>query len=78
MSAMYKAKFKPSCFMLFVQEIARAFSRALLRAGNNIPAKIAMIAMTTVTSSNIEEVEYEQKNKKERQNYEKFVQVHPN
>ena len=32
---------------LLTQEIARAFSRALLIAGNSIAARIAMMAMTT-------------------------------
>ncbi len=41
------------CFKLLMQLIPRAFSRALLRAGNNIEARIAMIAITTNSSINV-------------------------
>ena len=77
LSSAYIAPAKTHCFKFEVQEIARAFSRALLSAGNNIPARIAMIAMTTVTSTNCKTTENEQKTLTERKNYEKFVQVHP-
>ena len=42
-----------SCFRLLVQPIMRAFSFALESAGNNIPARIAMMAMTTSNSINV-------------------------
>ena len=40
----------PSCFKLLAQAIVRALSRALLNAGSNMAAKIAMIAITTNNS----------------------------
>ena len=46
----YRALTSVTCFRLFVQEMAMALSRALLNAGSNIPARMAMIAMTTVYS----------------------------
>ena len=45
--------FKPLVFKLFVQAIALAFSRALLKAGSSIAASIAIIAMTTSSSINV-------------------------
>ena len=63
--------------MFEVHEIARAFSRALLSAGSNIPARIAIIAMTTVTSTNCKQSKMNKKTLTERQNYEKFVQIYP-
>ena len=44
---------KYNASLLLAHEIARAFSRALLSAGNNIPAKIAIIAITTKSSINV-------------------------
>jgi len=41
---------KAICLIFDVQDIVRAFSRALLKAGNSIAAKIAMIAITTSSS----------------------------
>ena len=38
------------CFTLFWHWMVIAFSLALARAGNNMPAKMAMIAMTTNNS----------------------------
>jgi hypothetical protein len=39
-----------NCFVLFMQAIPWAFALALLRAGNSIAAKMAMIAITTSSS----------------------------
>ena len=39
-----------SCFRLLTQLIARARIRALFSAGSSIPARIAMIAITTSSS----------------------------
>src|SRR5450631_2530641 len=41
---------KVNCLRLFMQEIACAFCLALLKAGNSIAAKMAMIAITTSNS----------------------------
>ena len=41
---------RPTCFMLLTQLMAWAFCFALLKAGSNIAAKIAIIAMTTSNS----------------------------
>jgi hypothetical protein len=40
----------PSCFRLLLQRTAMAFDLALLSAGRSIPARIAMIAITTSSS----------------------------
>jgi hypothetical protein len=45
----------PICFKLLVQDIARALSRALDKAGSSIAAKIAMIAITTSNSMRVNE-----------------------
>jgi len=42
-----------SCLSLFVQEMARARSRAWFSAGSSMPARTAMIAMTTSSSINV-------------------------
>lgn len=49
----YIIRAMPRCFKLLVQDIARAFSRALLKAGNSMAAKMAIIAMTTNNSINV-------------------------
>lgn len=36
-----------SCLLLFTHEVRLAFSLAALKAGNSMPARMAMIAMTT-------------------------------
>jgi len=46
---------KAICFTFDVHEIVRAFSRALLNAGNNIAANIAMIAITTSNSIKVKQ-----------------------
>src|SRR4030095_5047456 len=43
----------PVCLRLFAQVIRCALLFARLRAGNNIPARIAMIAMTTSNSMSV-------------------------
>jgi len=43
----------PSCERFSLQFALRASSRALARAGNNMPAKMAMIAMTTKSSMRV-------------------------
>ena len=42
-----------NCFMLLAQEVRRAASRARLRAGSSIAAKIAMMAITTSNSMSV-------------------------
>jgi len=49
----YIAMVRPSCFSLLVQLMVRAFSRALLRAGSSMAAKMAMMAMTTRSSISV-------------------------
>jgi hypothetical protein len=44
------AEARPNCFILFRQAVRLAFSLALARAGNNIAASMAIIAMTTKSS----------------------------
>jgi hypothetical protein len=44
---------KACCLQLLVQEIWRAFSLALLRAGSNMAARMAMMAMTTKSSMRV-------------------------
>ena len=39
-----------------MQEMVRAFSRALLKAGKSIDARMAMIAMTTSNSIKVNEL----------------------
>ena len=41
------------CFMLEVQEMARAFSRAFDSAGSSIAARMAMMAITTSSSISV-------------------------
>jgi hypothetical protein len=41
--------------MLLVQLIERAFSRALLKAGNSMAAKMAMMAITTSNSMSVKD-----------------------
>ena len=43
----------PICFRLFRHCVRRAFSRAELNAGMSIPAKMAIIAITTNNSINV-------------------------
>ena len=56
LSPAYMAQPRPNCFSLFVQEMALAFSRALLNAGRSIAAKIAMIAITTSNSIRVNDL----------------------
>ena len=44
---------RPICLRLETQEMAWAFARALARAGSNMAARIAMMAMTTSSSINV-------------------------
>jgi hypothetical protein len=43
-----------SCFTFDRHEVCRAFSRALANAGNNIAARMAMMAMTTNNSMSVD------------------------
>ena len=43
----------PSCLRLFVQAMRFAVSFAFASAGNSIPARMAMMAMTTSSSINV-------------------------
>ena len=52
---LYKVVPKPICFKLLIQPIALAFSLALFKAGSNIAAKMAIIAMTTKSSMRVKE-----------------------
>ena len=40
---------RPICLRLLMQDALRADSRAAFKAGSNIPARIAMMAITTVS-----------------------------
>src|ERR1043165_6602095 len=53
LSSLYKAEAIPICLWLLKQLMALAFSFALLKAGSNIAARIAMIAMTTSSSISV-------------------------
>ena len=44
------------CFWLLMQLMARAFARALLRAGSSMAARMAMIAMTTSNSIKVKDL----------------------
>src|SRR5688500_2909305 len=44
---------RPSCRRLFVQEVRLALFFALARAGRSMPARIAMMAMTTSNSMSV-------------------------
>jgi len=44
---------KASCLWLFMQVMAWALILALLRAGSNMPAKMAIMAITTNNSINV-------------------------
>ena len=44
------------CLKLFTQAVARAFSLALFSAGKSIPARIAMIAITTRSSIKVNDL----------------------
>jgi hypothetical protein len=52
-SSAYIVSESPSCFMLFVHWMRLAASLALARAGSNMPARIAMMAMTTSSSMRV-------------------------
>jgi hypothetical protein len=47
------AKYRESVLRLFKQEALLALARALLRAGSSIPARMAMIAITTRSSISV-------------------------
>src|SRR5882724_12944813 len=53
LSLAYMVTAIPICFVLLRQLAARALSLALLNAGNNIAARMAMMAMTTSSSINV-------------------------
>ena len=53
LSPAYMIQASVNCFVLFMQLIAQAFCFALLKAGNNIAARIAIMAMTTSNSINV-------------------------
>ena len=44
---------RPSCFMLLLHDIRRADSRALWTAGRSKPISVAMIAITTNSSTKV-------------------------
>ena len=50
LSSQYIVTDNPSCLRLFTQEILRAASLAPLKAGRSMPARTAIIAMTTNSS----------------------------
>ena len=54
---MYIVPAKKICLDLLVQSMRRAASRALASAGNNMAAKIAIIAITTSSSINVKRAE---------------------
>ena len=45
-----------SCLLLFMHEMPCALVLALARAGNNMPAKMAIMAITTSNSINVKAV----------------------
>ena len=49
----------PNCFWLFKQLAPNALPLALAKAGNSIPAKMAMMAITTSSSISVNPFEYE-------------------
>src|SRR5260370_42406426 len=61
LSPAYMIQPSVSCFVQFMQLIAQAFCFALLKAGNNIAARMALMAMTT--SNSINEKPRERRNK---------------
>ena len=50
LSSIYICVYVPSCFWFDAQLIALAFSLATFNAGRSIPARIAIIAITTRSS----------------------------
>ena len=50
---------RPNCFWLFKQLAPSALPLALARAGYSIPAKMAMMAITTSNSISVNPLEYE-------------------
>jgi hypothetical protein len=50
---------RPNCFWLFKQLAPNALPLALAKAGNSIPAKMAMMAITTSNSISVNPLEYE-------------------
>src|SRR5271170_6390629 len=53
LSPAYMIQPSVNCFVLFMQLTAQAFCFALLKAGNNIAAIMAIMAMTTNNSINV-------------------------
>src|SRR6266496_6451936 len=53
LSAVYMARVNPTCFKLDRQLASSAFCFALDSAGNNIAARMAMMAMTTSNSMSV-------------------------
>ena len=53
LSSAYICQASVACLRLFRQTMARAFCFARARAGNNKPARIAMMAMTTSSSMRV-------------------------
>ena len=49
----YRNVYVPSCFWFDAQLIERALSRALFSAGRSMPARMAMIAITTRSSTRV-------------------------
>ena len=52
-STTYSIEATINCFSLLMQAMPVAFWRALASAGKSMPAKIAMMAMTTSSSINV-------------------------
>src|SRR5580698_6749110 len=53
LSPAYMIQPSVSCLVQFIQLTPQAFCFALLKAGNNMAARIAMMAMTTSNSINV-------------------------
>jgi hypothetical protein len=53
LSSAYMIQAKPSCLALFTQTILCAFVLAFAKAGNNNPARMAMMAITTNNSISV-------------------------
>src|ERR1035438_1009471 len=53
LSPAYMIQPSVNCFVQFIQLTAQAFCFALLKAGNNMAARMAIMAMTTSNSINV-------------------------
>ena len=58
LSPEYITQARPSCLLLFMQEMAWALSLALLRAGRSRAARIAMMAITTSSSMRVKAADF--------------------